>query len=677
LSYGYWQSRFGQDSGVLNQTMVVNGQAMTIVGVAQRGFEGTSLGLRPQVFVPITMRTFMDRSFDSFADRRHYWVVLFARLKPGTANEQARASLNGQYHALINEVEAPAITGENEQTMAWFKTKPLMLRDGARGQNRLAGTKIILSLLLGLAAFVLVIACANVANILLARGASRAGEIAIRLSIGASRLRVVTQLLTESCLLALFAGGASILVSQWTLDMIASLIPAGMTAPVQFKLSGPAFLFTAILALGTGLLFGLFPALHSARPDLISTLKGQAGKSSETKSAARFRVALATAQIALSLALLVIAGLFTKSLFNVSRISLGIKADQIIAFSISPFRNGYSHEGTFQLFERLEDDLAILPGVTGVANSRSLLLSGAGSSGPVRVDGYDKGQSADMFSFYDKISPAYFRTLGIPLISGREFTRSDVAGAPKVAIVNEAFANKFNLGRDAIGKHMGDNSYGGALLDTEIVGIVQNAKIRSARAASEPMYFCPYRQDPGIEYLNFYVQTSLIPDQVMVSIKKLIARIDPNLPVENLRTIQQQVHDSTFSDRIIGTLSASFACLAILLAAIGIYGVLAYTVAQRTREIGLRLALGSSQAQVRAMMLRQIGLMTIIGMAVGLALGLGFGRVAGNMLYKLQGSDPAVLCGATIVMALVALTAGFIPAHRAAKIDPMKALRYE
>ncbi len=675
LSHAYWQTRFAGDSGVLNQTLVVNGQDMTIVGVAQRGFEGTTLGGKPQVFVPITMRGFMSPGFKGFDNRRNYWVYLFARLKPGVSLEQARASLNGQYHAILNDVEAPLQKGMSEQTMARFRAKPVLIEPGARGQSSISrGAKVPLRMLLGVTAFVLIIACANVANLLLARGAARAGEMAVRLSIGASRHQLVAQLLAESCLLALVAGGASIVVARWTLDLIASLLPARAAATLQFDIDLPILLFAAVLTLGTGLLFGLFPALHCTRPDLVSSLKGQAGQASGAKTASRFRTAIATAQIALSLALLVAAGLFTKSLFNVSRVDLGLKVENVITFGISPALNGYTSPRARQLFERLEDELAALPGVTGVTDSLVPLISGSNWGNDVSVEGYPAGPDTDMNSRYNEIGPAYFTTLGVPLISGREFTRSDAAAAPKVAIVNEAFAKKFNLGRAAVGRRIGDS---GGKLDTEIVGLAQNAKYSDVKQVVPPLFFRPYRQDERQRFLAYYVRTSLAPDQLLQTISKVVASLDPNLPVEDLRTMPQQVQDNVFMDRINSVLSAAFASLATLLAAIGLYGVLAYTVAQRTREIGLRMALGASPAQVRTMILRQVGMMTLVGGAIGLALAVWLGRYAESLLYQLKGSDTVVLSASAIALALVALGAGFIPAHRASQVDPMRALRYE
>jgi predicted permease len=677
LGYGYWQRQFGSDPNVLNQQMIVNGQTMTIVGVAPKGFDGTTLGVRPHVYVPITMRGTMNPGWNGFDNRRSYSTYLFARLKPGVSIEQARAAMNAMYHAIVNDVEAPLQKGMSEQTLARFRTKLLVVDPGGRGQSNVTReARAPLNLLLGVTAFVLLIACANIANLLLARSAARAGEMAVRLSIGASRWQLIAQLLSESCLLALFGGLAGVLVARWTLNAIVALIPQQAADTIQTRLDPSMLMFTAIVTVGTGLLFGLFPALHSTRPDLIASLKGQAGQPSGTRSAARFRTSLATVQIALSMALLVSAGLFTKSLFNVSRVDLGLKVDNVITFGISPALNGYSKERTTDLYARLEDELGALPGVTGVTDSLVALLAGNNWGNSVAVEGFTAGPDTDTESRYNEVGEGYFRTFGIPLIAGREFTRADAAGAPKVAIVNEAFAKKFNLGRDVIGKHIGNRS---EKLDTEIVGFVQNAKYSEVKRAIPPLFFRPYRQGDtaAVGSITFYVRTASDPDAFLPNIPRAVARLDPNLPVEDLRTMPQQVRENVFLDRFISVLSAAFASLATLLAAVGLYGVLAYTVSQRTREIGLRMALGAAPGRVRAMVLRQVGLMTLVGGVIGLAASIGLARLAESLLFQMQGSDPAVLAGSAVALTLVALGAGFIPAHRASKIDPMSALRYE
>ncbi len=676
LSHAYWQRRFGLDPNALGQPLTVNGQTMTIVGVAPRGFDGTTLGVKPQVFAPITMRGF-SQPFKGFDNRRSYWAYLFARLKPGVSIEQARVALATPYRSIVNDVETPLQKGMSEQTLARFKAKPVLLEPGSRGQSSVSReARAPLTLLLGVTAFVLLIACANIANLLLARGAARAGEMAVRLSIGAGRGQLVRQLLGESCLLALFGGVGGIVVAQWTLNLMAALLPAEATDTITLKIDPVVMLFAAALAIATGLLFGLFPALHSTRPDLVSALKGQSGQPSGARAASRFRTSLATAQIALSMALLVLAGLFTKSLFNVSRVDLGLKADNIVMFRISPELNGYKPEQSRQLFERVEDALGALPGVTSVASSNIPLLSGSNWGSSVSVEGFKAGPDTDTGSRYNEIGPGYFQTLGIPLLAGRDVTRADALGSPKVAIVNDAFAKKFNLGHDVVGKHMGDQGGTGALT-IEIVGLVQNAKYSDVKREVPPQFFRPSRQDEQLGNLTFYVRTAGDPDPFMTNIPKVMARLDANLPVERLRTLPQQVRENVFLDRFISVLSAAFACLATLLAAVGLYGVLAYTVSQRTREIGLRMALGAAPARVRAMVMRQVGMMTAIGGAIGLAAAIGLGQLAQSLLFELKGSDPIVLGGAAVSLTLVALAAGFIPAHRASQVDPMSALRYE
>ncbi len=676
LGYTYWQTRFGGDPAVVGQPLIVNGQTMTIVGVAPKGFDGTTIGVKPKVYAPITMRGFSQLS-KAFDNRRNYWMYLFARLKPGVSIEQARTAMATPYHTIINDVEAPLQTNMSPQTMARFQAKPILLEPGSRGQSNVTReAKAPLTLLLGVTAFVLLIACANIANLLLARGAGRAGEMAIRLSIGAGRGQLVRQLLGESCLLAVFGGIGGLVVAQWTLNLMVALLPTQAAETVTLTLDPIVMLFAATLAIGTGVLFGLFPALHSTRPDLISALKGQSGQPSGARSASRFRTSLATAQIALSMALLVSAGLFTRSLFNVSRVDLGLRADNVVTFQISPARNGYKVEQTRQLFERVEDELGALPGVSGVSSSTVPLLAGSNWGNDVSVEGFKAGPDTDSNSRFNEVGPTYFSTLGIPLLGGRDFTRADAFGAPQVAIVNEAFAKKFGLGRDAVGRRM-SNKGSNTPLTMEIVGIVKNAKYSDVKREIPPIFFIPYRQDETIGQINFFVRTGSDPERFLSNIPKVLARLDANLPVENLRTMPQQIRENVFLDRFISVLSASFACLATLLAAIGLYGVLAYTVSQRTREIGLRMALGAAPSRVRTMVLGQVGVMVASGGAIGLAAAVGLGRLAQSLLFELQGTDPLVLAAAAVSLSLVALAAGFIPAHRASQVDPMSALRYE
>jgi predicted permease len=679
LSYAYWTTRLGANPSVLNDTIIVNGQALTIVGVAPPGFSSTTLGMEPKVFVPISMRALMLPGWKGFDNRRSYWAYLFGRLKPGTSLDQARAAMNGLYRPIVNDVEAPLQKGMSDATMARFKAKSLVMEPGARGQSQVhreARTPILF--LMAVTGIVLLIACANIANLLLARGAGRATEMAVRLSLGASRRHLMAQLLTESCVLAVLGGIAGLVVARWTLALIASLLPPEVTGSLQFELQRNVVLFAGGLSIATGFLFGLFPALHSTKPDLVSAIKAQAGQPSGARAAARFRTSLVTAQIALSMALLVAAGLFVKSLVNVSRVELGVKVDRVVTFGISPDLSGYDRARALAFFDRTEQELAAIPGVTGVAAASVPLLAGNNWGNSVSVEGFKRGPDTDTGSRYNQVSAGYFRTLGIPLMAGREFTSADTATAPKVAIVNEAFAKKFNLGKNAIGKRIGTEE-DKEKLDTEIVGVVQNAKYSDVKQEVPPLFFRPYRQaEQGVGSLSFYVRTSAAdPAPLLRTLPRVMARLDPNLPVEDLKTMTQQVRENVFMDRMISTLAAAFALLATLLAAIGLYGVLAYTVSQRTREIGLRMALGADGPRVRGMILRQVGWMTLVGGVLGIAGAFFLGRGAEALLFELKGYDPFVMGSSIVLLTIIAFGAGYIPAYRASRVHPMQALRYE
>ena len=676
LAYSYWETRLASDATVIGQPIVINGQPFTIIGVAPKGFEGTTLGERPSVYVPISMRGALEPGFNGFDRRTWYWVYLFARLKPGVPMAQAKRGIDAIYRPIINDVEAKQQQGLSDKTMERFRAKVVGVSDGARGQSSLhEQVRTPLYLLIGITGIVLIIACANIANLLLARAANRSMEMAVRLSLGASRGQLLTQLLTESCVLAVLGGIVSLLVARWTLAGLGAMLPPDSLGGVKFVVDPTVVAFAAGLSILTGVLFGLFPALHATRADLVTTLRSNSGKHSSTRGAVQFRSSLVTAQIALSMALLIGAGLFVRSLLNVSRVNLGLSIENVVTFSVSPERNGYTREQSRQFFQRAEESLGAIPGVTGVTETMVGLLAGNSWGNDVEVDGWKSGPDIDSNSRVNEVGAGYFKTLGVSVLSGREFTPSDRLGSPKVAIVNEAFAKKFKLGRDAVGKHLAES--GAKINDIEIVGLVKDAKYNNVKDEIPPVYFRPWAQDSTTGFLNFYVRTAMEPRQIMRTIPAVIAQLDPNLPVEDLKTLPRQVQENVYLDRVISTLSASFAALATLLAAIGLYGVLAYTVAQRTREIGVRMALGADAGRVRTMVLRQVGRMTLIGGLVGIVGALALEKTARSLLYGLEGHDPLVVTASAVVLALVALGAGYLPARRASKIHPMQALRYE
>ena len=558
LSHGYWQTRFGENPDVLNETLIVNGHPMTIIGVAPKGFDGTTLGSRPHVFVPITMQHEMIAFLHGMEARRSYWLYVFGRLHPGASIEQATEAINVTYRAIVNDVEAPLQEGMSDQTLARFREKRILMEPGARGQSNVrVEAKAPLTLLFAVTGIVLLIACANIANLLLVRASGRGMELAVRLSIGASRRQVVGQLLAESCLLGLLGGVGGLLTARWTLAFIVANLPPEAVSTVQTSIDWRVLLFAAVLAIATGVLFGLFPALNSTRPDLVSTLRTQGGLASGGGAAARFRTSLATGQIALSMALLVAAGLFIKSLVHVSRVELGLDTESLATFAVSPMLNGYEPVRSLALFERLESELAAQPGVTGVTGALVPLLGGSNWGSSVRAEGFEAGPDTDTNSRFNEVGPGFFRTIGIPLLSGREFNESDVVDAPKVAVVNEAFAKKFGLGADAVGKWMGSGQ--GDELDTQIVGLVQNAKYAEVKDVIPPLFFRPYRQDDSVGSMCFYVRTRTGADQSLTMVREVVRKLDANLPVENLKTMDQQVRESVFVDRLIGTLSSAFA----------------------------------------------------------------------------------------------------------------------
>jgi predicted permease len=677
LSHDYWRTRFELSPAILNETLVINGQAMTVIGIAPPGFKGTTLGNNPELFVPLSMRKSMDPGFDGFENRRSYWAYVFGRLKPGVTMQQAGVVLNGPYRAIINDVEKPLQKGMSEQTMAKFESKVITLEQGARGQSTMdneARTPLII--LLAVTGTVLLIACANIANLLLVRGAGRAAEMAVRLSIGANRRQLITQLLTESLLLALLGAVAGLFVAKWTLDLIASMMPVEDGGLIAFSLSPAMAGFAALAALGTGVLFGLFPALHSTRPDLASTLKNQAGQPGGAKAARRFRTTLATVQIAMSMALLIPAGLFAKSLYNVSRVDLGLKTDHMVLFSISPELNSYTTERTRQLFERVEDEMAAIPGVTSVAATMVPVLAGDNWGSSLIVEGFNAGPDTDTDASFNGVGPGYFKTMSIPLMMGREFTRGDAFGTPKVGIVNQAFVKKFNLGDAPIGKRFGRGGRNDKP-DIEIVGVVQDAKYSEVKREVPPQFFLPYRQEERLGYAYFYLRTAVPPEQLLATVPSVMRKLDSSLPLDAIKTLETQIQENIGEDRMISTLSLAFAVLATVLAAIGLYGVLAYTVAQRTREFGLRMALGADGGRVRGMVMKQVGVMALVGGAIGLVIAIAVGRLAESLLFQMKGYDPLVIGASIVALAFVAMGAGFIPAMRASKIDPMNALRYE
>ena len=683
LSHALWQSRFGGDPGVVGRTLTVNAQPLTVIGVAPESFAGTELGVRAQIFVPVTMYWRLQPNFprDSISSRGFSWLFLFARLRSDVSVEQASAGINVPYSAILRDVEAPLRMSSNQisnDELQQFLQGQVKLLPGARGQGSIESAAQSLALLLGVTLLVLLIVCVNVANLLLVRGAARAGEMAVRESMGASRGRLIAQLLAETAAPVAAGGVLSVAVAALLLGAVARLLPMRLADALATEIGPLAASFAAVASVAALLLCGLFPALRTARTNLASAMKGYAPQALGGRRAGRARGALVTAQIAFSMVLLVLAALFARSLQNVARIELGIDVDSLVSFSVAPRQNGYSPERTAAIFDRIEQELAAQPGVTSVASASVPLIGGSDFVWSLRVEGFE--QPDPVQSRFNIVGPSFFSTISVPLLAGRDFMTADTTGAQRVAIVNERFTRDYGLGRDALGKHI---QFGGPEA-LEIVGVVADAAYANVKSEVPVQLFVPRSASGGSGIFSMfggsayvYVRAGVDPDALLRMIPRVVAGIDGTLPVGNLITMRRQAQDNIFLDRLVTILSVSFAGLATLLAAIGLYGVVAYGVAQRTRELGLRVALGAEPMHLRAMVLKQVAVLASIGIVVGLAAAIGLGRVAESLLYGLSGRDPLAVVVATAVLGLVVLVAGYLPARRASSITPMEALRHE
>jgi predicted permease len=510
---------------------------------------------------------------------------------------------------------------------------------------------------------------------------SRQKEIAIRASLGAGRWQIVRQYFLESLFLAIGGGAIGLIIAAATMRALLSAMPVqDLVRNLSVTPDARVMVFTLALCLLTALLFGLVPALQASRPSLVTALKDEVGTTSGGVRHARMRKVLVVAQIALSVLLLAAAGLFARSLYNLRTLDPGFKLDRLLTFSIDPTLSNYSQERTVQFAERVQEQLLATPGVTGVSAGEVPALTDSTWSMTVRIDGYTPKEGEDMNPSVDGVGPRYFSTMGIPLVAGREFTEKDTAKAPKVAIINETMARKYWPHGSPIGRRFGIGRSNPT--DIEIVGVVKDSKHATLREEIPRFVYLPYAQDSSLNALTFYVRTGATPESMVSTIRSAVQRVDPTLPVYDLKTMDVQARESLFVERIMAGLSVAFGVLATLLAAIGLYGVMSYAVARRTREIGIRMALGAERSSVLRLVLGEVGILATFGIVLGLAGTAALLRVMGSaiaerMLFGLSPADPVTIAASTLTLALVALLAGFVPARRATAIDPIRALRTE
>ncbi|HMG34582.1 MAG TPA: ABC transporter permease [Blastocatellia bacterium] len=678
LSYGYWKRRFGSDPGVLNKTLIVNGMPMTVVGVSRAGFQGIQVGELPDVFIPMTMKAQVTPNWDGLKNHKDYWLSIIGRLKPGLSPSQAEEAIRPIYRQILEDV-APLTGPWSSQATERYLDKRIRLQDGSGGRGILQqSTKRPLLVLMGMVGLVLLIACANVANLLMARGAARQREIAIRMALGGSRLRLVRQFLVESLVLSVAGGAVALLITIWTLGALISSIPesigaAGLSSRLDLRLLG----FNFALSVCMGLLFGLIPAFRSTRLNLERTLREQGSSVSGGTSQVRFRKGLVVCQIILTAVLLVASGLFARSLNNLKETDLGLRPQNLLEFSVSPDLNGYKPQQCVSFFDQLKTRVAGLPGVQAASAAKISILTDSNASSTMTVEGYQPQEDENTSVLHNYIGADYFTTLGVPLMLGREFRLSDTADSPKVAIVNESFVRRFFGDRPAIGGHFGFGGGNNVKTDIEIVGVVKDSKHSSVRSELRPFAYFPYSQDKDLGQITFYLRSASDSTAIAPVLRSEVQKMDPNLPVYSLKTLQTQIDESLFADRFLTFLSTCFGFLAALLAAIGLYGVMAYSVTRRTREIGIRMALGASRGNVSWLVVREVVILTSVGLVVGLPAAYASALFAESLLYGVTAKDPIVYVVAAVLLAISILLGAFLPARKAARTEPMLALRYE
>lgn len=695
LSYDYWRNRFASDPAVIGRTITINNFPFTIIGVSQAGFDGVDLGYAPSVRVPVMMAPQVRIGTDVLGDRRSRWVNVFGRLKPETAISQAKTVLQPFFHATREqESREPPFRNASAYTREEFLKGTLDLLPAAQGRSPLRRQLMQpLLLLMGIVAGVLLIACANVASLLIARATARQKEIALRLAIGASRTRIVSQLLAESLLLGIAGAVLGLVVARWTTSFLLGFLPTSETPHViSGSLDARILAFNFLLAIVTAVLFGLVPALRSTRPSLAPTLKEQVGAVVGGTGGVRLRKGLVVAQVTLSVLLLIGAGLFIRSLRNLHAIDLGIRTESLVAFNVNPAISGYQAPQARQFYEQLLSRLGAQSGIAGVGFATMGLLEGNEWDSTMTLEGYTAKPGEDMSPYCNAVSPGYFATLGIPLLAGRDFDARDVPPQMdpedrkppyRVAIVNESFATHYFGDINILGRHIGFGGDPGTPMPIEIIGVVKDSKYTGVRDDIPRQVFFAYLQNFVGGRADFagsaavYVRSSQDSAVAFGAARRVVQGLDANVPLYNLRTLERQIERSLLAERLIASLSTAFGILATLLAVIGLYGVMAYTVARRTREIGLRMALGAVAGDVTWLVMREVLVLVGTGVILGLIGAWGLTRVVQNQLYGVTPNDPLTVLAAAFMLGLVALLAGYIPARRATRVNPVTALRYE
>jgi predicted permease len=681
LSYPYWISRFAGDPNVVGRKISVNNYPMTIVGVSADGFLGLDPAHSPQIRVPIQMKPIMTPGWDDLGNRRSQWIQIFARMKPGYTLASAQASLQPLFHQiLVDELAQPEMRDASEYSRKRFLARQVRLEAAGSGYSPMRQSYstplIVLMCMVGL---VLLIACFNVANLLIAQTMARQKELAVRLAVGASRSQIVVQLLLESLLLSAAGGVAGLLLSMGMIRGLLRFLPKG-DYPLMLRTEPDLRIlaFNTALALLTGMLFGLAPALQSMRVELWSTLKDVVGAMGGSSSSARLRRLLVVAQITCSFVLLAGAGLFVKTLANLKSAHSGFRdIENIVTFQVDPALNGYSVARMQQFYQRLLEEIRSVPGVRSAAIAIVPVLRASEWDSTMSVEGHQAKDGEDMQAFMNAVSSGYWQTMGEPLLAGRDFDERDQGDSITVAIVNRKFAAHFFGAQNPIGRHIGFGSGPHVKRDIEIIGVVEDSLYEGPREGVHRQVFVPLRQGRSPASASFYVRTSLDSKTLFSTLRAKVRALDSSMPVYAMRTLEGQLDETLSTERLIAVLSSVFGAVAALLAALGLYGVLALVVTRRTKEIGLRMALGASRMSVIWMVLREALGLFGIGLAVGAPAEFALNRYISAQLFGIQPTDPWTLALAVTTLLGAVLGAGWLPARRASTVDPIRALRYE
>ncbi len=680
LSFGYWQRRFGADPRILGQSILVNSHPFTVVGVVAPRFRSVVVGDAPDLFAPMMMKPEVTPGWNDLDNHRSRWLNIFARLSPGVGREQAEAGINIQWHSLRAE-ELKEIQNRSASFVQHFVADShLSLVNGALGFSPLReNIRTPLLIVMGMVGLVLLIACANVASLLLVRAAGRVREISVRYALGARRGRILQQLMVEGAMLGLAGGALGLLLAPRVSGLLVRMMYTDANQQLPFSATPDLriLLFNFGVALFVSLLFSLAPAAQFWHPDLTPTLKQQT--ITVAGGGHGFRRVSVGLQIGLSLLLLLGSGLFLRTLYKLKTFDVGFATDHLLTFGIDAKLAGYDPKDIPELSNRALETLSALPGVSAVAATNDPELSGNTEGTNVTIAGYTPKENEDTDAEWSIVTADYFSTLKRPIVTGRDFAAQDGSDGAKVAIVNQSFAQHFFGGPQ---QTLGHYLIGGgkkAPPDIQIIGVVQDAKHEGVRQEIKRGVFVPYLQakEAGQVPLQFYVRTWQAPESAEAGIRSAMQKLDSKLVVDTLITMDQQIDDNLSTERMTALLAASFGVLATLLAAVGLYGVLAYATVQRTREIGIRIALGASQGAVARMVLSEVVRLAGISIMAALPLALVLGRLIKSQLFGISSTDPLTLVATTLLTGVAALLAAWVPTRRATRVDPMVALRYE